>query len=90
MRPTNSSAASYQPGDPPADPAQMQRFLREELAKIKAAYDVLADGFAPVTYMPPAKPRMGMTRYADGNQWDPGSGEGFYYYNSHGVWTPFG
>lgn len=78
MRPTNSSTTGYQPGDPPADPAQLQRFLREELLKIKAAYDALADGFLPVVYAPPAKPRAGMLRNADGVQFNPGSGAGIY------------
>lgn len=82
MRPTNSSSTSYQPGDPPADLGQMQRFLREELAKLKAATDALADGFAPVVYAPPAKPRDGMLRNADGVQWNPGSGAGLYRYGN--------
>lgn len=81
MRPTNSSSGSYQPNDPPADPAQLQRFLREELARLKAAIDAVADGFAPVVYAPPAKPRAGMLRNADGTQWNPGSGAGLYRYN---------
>lgn len=80
MRPTNSST-SYQPGDPPADSAQFQRFMREELAKIKAITDALADGFDPVTYAAPSKPRDGMRRYADGTQWNPGSGRGLYRYD---------
>lgn len=82
MRPTNSSTTSYQPGDPPADVSQLQRFLREELAKLKAATDALADGFAPVVYAPPAKPRDGMLRNADGTQWNPGAGPGLYRYGN--------
>lgn len=78
MRPANSSSGSYQPSDPPADPAQLQRFLREELGRLKAAIDAVADGFAPVVYAPPAKPRTGMLRNADGTQWNPGSGAGLY------------
>lgn len=27
------------------------------------------------------KPREGMVRYADGTNWNPGSGKGMYYYN---------
>ena len=81
MRPTNSSTTGYQPGDPPADPALFQRFWREEQIKIKDALDALAEGFDPVTYAPPPKPRKGMRRYADGVQWNPGSGEGLYRYD---------
>lgn len=78
MKPTNSSTTSYQPGDPPDDPAQLQRFLREELAKLKVAHDALAAGFDPVVTAPPPKPRPGMRRNADGTQWNPGSGAGLY------------
>jgi hypothetical protein len=81
MRPTNSNTTGYQPGTPPADPAQQQRFLTEELAKIKAALDALADGFAPVVYAYPAKPRAGMLRNFDGTTINPGSGAGLYRYD---------
>lgn len=81
MRPTNTSTINYQPGDPPADPAQLQRFLREEFIKMKTAIDALAEGFDPVTYVEPAKPRQGMRRYADGALWDPGAGAGLYRYD---------
>lgn len=78
MRPTNSNTTNYQPGEVPSDVAAIPRFLREEMAKIKAAIDAVADGFAPVVYSPPAKPREGMFRNADGVQWNPGSGPGLY------------
>ncbi|WP_208281464.1 hypothetical protein [Massilia oculi] len=85
MRPTSTNAISYQPGDPPADPAQLQRFLREELLRLKAALDAVSDGFLPPAYAPPAKPRDGMLRNADGLSWDPGSGAGLYRYGA-GTW----
>lgn len=81
MRPTNSNTTGYQPGDPPTDPAQLQRFLREELLKLKTAMDALANGFAPVVYAAPAKPRAGMLRNFDGVQYNPGSGAGLYRYD---------
>ena len=89
MRPTNTNTNAYQPGDPPSDPAQLQRFLREELVKLKAAIDAVAEGFAPVVYAPPAKPRAGMIRNADGTQWYPGSGEGLYRFDGV-VWKLLG
>lgn len=81
MRPTNSAAQTYQPGDPPSDPAQLQRFLREELVKLKAAIDAVSEGFIPPSYAAPPKPRVGMLRMADGVQWNPGSGAGLYRYS---------
>ena len=78
MKPTNNADILYSPNDAPADPQQLQRFLREELAKISAVVNRLADGYDPVVYVAPAKPREGMRRYADGSQWNPGSGKGLY------------
>ncbi len=78
MRPANSSAAVYVPGEPPSDPAQLQRFLQEEFAKLASIMALQAEGFDPVTYVAPAKPRKGMRRYADGTSWNPGAGEGLY------------
>ena len=43
-----------------------------------------------VTYVAPVKPRAGMLAYADGTQWDPGSGEGLYRYTLAGSWTKVG
>lgn len=81
MRPTNNSDVLYSPNDPPENPAQLQRYLREEVAKIAAAVQRVADGYLPVVYMPPDKPRAGMIRNADGALWDPGSGPGAYRYD---------
>lgn len=81
MRTPSNASALYAPNDPPADPAQLQRYLREEMAKIAACVGTLAAGHLDKTYAPPAKPRDGDWRYADGTTWNPGSGQGFYYFN---------
>lgn len=89
MRPTNSNDQRYQPAPPPDDVDQLRRYLLEELAKVKAAIDAVADGFAPVVYAAPAKPKPGMLRNADGMQWNPGSGAGLYRYGN-GTWNFLG
>ncbi len=38
----------------------------------------------------PEKPRAGMLVYADGSNWDPGSGEGLYRYSSGLAWVFIG
>lgn len=78
MKPLTTNAAAYNPGDAPTDPAQLARWWREESAKLKAAIDAVAEGFAPVVYAYPAKPRAGMLRNFDGTIIDPGSGAGIY------------
>lgn len=37
-------------------------------------------------HVEPEKPRVGRVAYADGTDWNPGSGEGLYVYKSGG-WT---
>lgn len=89
MRTPNIGSVLYSPNDAPADPAQVQRFLREELARISAAIAALAAGHLDKTYVEPEKPRDGMVRYADGVQWNPGGGAGVYFYNGV-MWIQMG
>lgn len=81
MRTPNLGSVAYAPGEPPVDPAQLQRFLREELQKISAAVQALAAGHLDKTHVAPTKPRDGDVRYADGTNWNPGGGKGLYMHN---------
>jgi hypothetical protein len=91
MRSTNIESNGYQPGDPPSDPTQLQRFLREELTKVKVAIDALANGHLDKSYAEPAKPRDGDIRYSDGTQWKPNGtgGAGIWFYNG-ASWVQLG
>lgn len=80
---TIGRAVQYSPADPPSDMALLPAYLRQEFAKMKAAIDLLAEGFDTVVYAPPDKPRIGMRRYADGVQWNPGFGGGPYYFDGN-------
>ena len=91
MKSTKGAIAPYSPAPPPSDlPDSARRYLDEELHKIAGVLQgILSGGFKfDVSYAPPDKPRTPMIAYADGTQWNPGSGEGFYCFNSMGVWTP--
>lgn len=85
-----SSIASmqYTPGPVPTNSADLPRYLKEEFDAIKAAIDRVAEGYFPVVYSPPAKPRVGMVRNADGVMWNPGAGGGLYRYD--GTWKFLG
>ena len=76
----------YVPGPVPRDSKQLEQFLEIELNKIKSAYDHLAAGHIDKLHVAPTKPRDGDIRYADGTNWDPGSGQGLYYYKDT-AWT---
>lgn len=73
----------------PNDPGTLQRYLDTELNKIAGVIALLAAGHIDKTYAPPAKPRDGDIRYADGTTWQPGSGSGIYYFNGT-IWKPLG
>lgn len=81
MRATSINTVQYQPGQVPNDPAEYQRYLREEFDKIAAVVMQLAEGRA-MQFEPPIKPRMGDQVLADGILWDPGSGRGRYWYDA--------
>ena len=89
MRTQAGAIRRYVPGNPPDDPRELQRFLREELAQVQSVLGVLADGQLDVTTVAPVKPRDGMLRLADGVLWNPGSGSGFYGYRA-GAWRFLG
>ena len=84
--PNRTTSFDYVPGPVPRDSKQLEQFLEIELNKIKSAYDHLAAGHIDKLHVAPTKPRDGDIRYADGTNWDPGSGQGLYYYKDT-AWT---
>ena len=80
MRTPNLGSVFYAPNTPPNDPAELQRFLFDELKKISVAINGLALGHLDQSTVAPSKPRDGDLRYADGTLWNPGSGRGVYCY----------
>ena len=89
MRAQTGAVQRYVASNPPDDPGVIAAFLREELAKVQASMNVIADGQLDVTTVAPLKPREGMVRLADGSGWNPGSGSGFYGYRA-GAWRFLG
>jgi hypothetical protein len=90
MQPINSNSAFYAPNPPPSNPADLQRFLINELQTIQTAINLIAAGHVDVTHVAPAKPREGDIRLADGTNWNPtGSGKRFVGYRG-GVWVDLG
>lgn len=72
----------FNPADPPADPQQLQRYLREYNSLLSATIDLLARKNFPPTHVEPTKPRDGDPAHADGTNWNPGSGKGLYLYKA--------
>lgn len=63
------------------------QFLLEELNRIATSLNTVYD--LPVLNASPEKPRRGLIVYADGTNWNPGSGEGVYRFNGT-IWVFLG
>jgi hypothetical protein len=58
----------------------LENYLFQELQRISEVLTPVADGAMEKRHVVPEKPRFGLF-YADGSDWDPGSGEGIYRYD---------
>lgn len=78
---------TYRQETPPVeyDPEWFER----ELSKIRNELTIKDVLRLKKTYVEPTKPRDGDVVYADGTEWDPGSGEGYYGYYG-GNWNFLG
>lgn len=72
-------STTYRTGDVPDSADALIAFLREELSRLQQALNG-AQPFAEiqVAHAEPKKLRAGIVAYADGADWNPGSGEGLY------------
>jgi hypothetical protein len=64
-------------------------YLAKEFNKIAASFYGINNILLPELNVAPEKPREGMVVLADGTNWNPGSGAGFYGYYS-GAWNKLG
>jgi hypothetical protein len=77
------NSAFFIPQVVPDDPNELPAFLKTQQIALQAAIFSLAAGHIDMINVAPTKPRDGDIRLADGTNWNPGSGKGFYgYYNS--------
>jgi|TARA_R100001086_G_scaffold174134_1_gene95575 hypothetical protein len=81
------SVTHYEPGSPPDNPEQLPVYVVEELKSLADVVLNQAIFRLERTHVEPEKPRGGDIRYASGNaspitgSWNPGSGEGIYFFN---------
>lgn len=72
----------YTPTVTPSATEELPKYLKKELDELSAVINNQADGHQDRVHVAPAKPRDGDIRYADGTNWDPGKGKGYYHYDS--------
>lgn len=82
MRTVNLSTIQYSAGQMPnIKEPELYRYLVNEFGKLEFTIKGLVDGHLDQTNVAPTKPRSGDIRYADGTNWNPGSGQGLYWYS---------
>ena len=91
MRTPNLGTFQYVAGDPTGITtiAELVRFIRDQELRTERAFAALAAGHFDPIPAPPAKPRDGDIRHADGTHWNPGGGKGIYYYDGI-AWNQLG
>ena len=77
----------FAPELPTSDAEDLTSLLTNNLFAIQGILDSVQDGHLDVVFYEPDKPSQGDIRYADGTVWNPGSGEGIYFFNSSGAWV---
>lgn len=83
---------AYEPGTLRLHGEETYEKLEELREQLQRELDAIAREFSETTalelrprHAEPKKPRDGMIVYADGTDWDPGTGEGVYAYEN-GSW----
>lgn len=77
---------------PPAtnDPTELKRWAFTQMQRVANEVSRSMEGVCEVRHVAPDKPRAGDIRYADGTDWNPGGGAGFYGFTEAGTWTKLG
>lgn len=63
----------------------LRRWASAELQRVADSSEAAQTPTISISYAAPAKPITGQLVFADGTQWNPGSGRGLYYFD--GVWV---
>jgi hypothetical protein len=65
--------------------ADLRSWISNELVRVSNAFTTSSQTTTLlVLTAAPAKPQIGQVIFADGTNWNPGSGRGLYYYDSGG------
>lgn len=73
---------TYQPKEPPElpDVESLRRYVQDELSSIAREMETPEFVVFQVRHVAPTRPTAGMLAFADGTDWNPGSGRGMYEY----------
>ena len=68
---------------------ELAAWMQRELLELERSFREQDDILLVEMFVAPAKPRDGLTVFADGTSWNPGSGRGVYTYYG-GSWKKLG
>ncbi len=66
---------------PPEDLEGLRHYVYQHFQRLAEMVNAAEDGAQLKTNVAPSKPRDGHLKYADGVNWNPGEGEGFYWFD---------
>jgi len=75
------SVTRYEPGPLPEQVEDLGGYLVSELKRLGSILLNQSIFRLESVHVEPSRPRKGDVRYADGTDWNPGAGEGIYWYN---------
>ena len=86
------SVTLYEPGPLPEEVEDLGMYVVTELKRLGDTLFNQATFRLERIHAEPSRPREGDIRYADGTDWDPGNGEGIYFFKngSPGTWVYMG
>ena len=85
-----SQAPKYTPNPVPDDPQDLPQYLLQEFQKIQGALEETPVNFVEIRNVAPERIKQGDIVYADGSDFNSGSGEGIYFRNAAGSWIKLG
>ena len=75
------SVTRYEPGPLPEQVEDLGGYVVSELKRLGSILLNQSIFRLEPVHIEPSRPRKGDIRYADGTDWNPGAGEGIYWYN---------
>ena len=85
-----SKAPIYTPAPVPSNPDDLPQYIFQELIKLQGALKENPIAYIAVKNVAPSRIKQGDIVYADGSNFNPGSGEGVYFRNAAGSWVKRG
>jgi hypothetical protein len=82
-------AFRHEPAGSPQTLADLARYVETQFTRLSSALEVAEDVQLVEQHSEPQRPRDGLIVLADGTNWDPGSGAGYYGYHN-AAWTFLG